>query len=73
MNVLNRICDFGLVHARAESERHSKVLAASFRWTAPEVLSGSSLPTTASDVYSLGILLWELVTAKVSGSRVAST
>ena len=30
------------------------------RWSAPEVLSGGGTYTAKSDVYSYGIILWEI-------------
>lgn len=37
---------------------------------APELIKGEKL-SKASDVYSVGVLLWELVTGKVSGHIAA--
>ncbi len=35
-------------------------------WTAPEVIRhGTKACTTAADVYSLGMVLWEILTAQV--------
>lgn len=42
----------------------SSMVASNPRWLAPEILSG--LPyTVAADVYSFGIIMWELLTWQV--------
>lgn len=53
------MCDFGL---SGKWESQSKELAVENPiWTAPEVLRREDC-TTKSDVYSLGVILWELLT-----------
>ena len=39
--------------------------AGTWRWMAPEVFRGDQNYTKAVDVYSFGIVLWELATGKV--------
>lgn len=34
----------------------------SVHWTAPEVLENTEASSKASDIYSFGIILWELIT-----------
>ena len=70
-NVLQRtdgtilVTDFGfafLLPSRAASVSNS--VGGTAGYIAPEVLSGSGYPTSASDIYSLGVLLSVLVTGK---------
>ena len=45
-------------------------MAGSLLWMAPEVLRGDHHYTRAVDVYSFGILLWELATRGVPWSQI---
>jgi serine/threonine-protein kinase CTR1 len=54
------ITDFGLSKATSGASLNSKV--GSLNWCAPEVLLHSAPYTPAGDVYSYGMVLWELVT-----------
>ncbi|PRW32905.1 Prolyl 4-hydroxylase subunit alpha-2 isoform A [Chlorella sorokiniana] len=57
-----KICDFNLSKLIEESTRSSSVGGMlNPRWLAPEVLTGGSA-TAASDVFSFGVVLWELLT-----------
>ncbi|KAL6054419.1 Protein kinase domain-containing protein [Balamuthia mandrillaris] len=58
-----KVTDFGLniVHAELE-KRHNKTMKTSSPYSAPEILAGLSFLSFQSDVYSFGILLWELFT-----------
>jgi serine/threonine protein kinase len=63
-----RVCkigDFGMArHMESMGdvyERHSRNAKIPVRWMAPEVLLNNSF-TTKSDVFSFGILMWEIVT-----------
>lgn len=56
--VIPRVCDFGLagaVHALSETD------SAAARYIAPELVDDPTAGSTASDVYSLGVLLYELL------------
>eukprot|EP00270_Netrium_digitus_P011444 TRINITY_DN3641_c0_g3_i1.p1 TRINITY_DN3641_c0_g3~~TRINITY_DN3641_c0_g3_i1.p1 ORF type:complete len:655 (-),score=150.28 TRINITY_DN3641_c0_g3_i1:80-1966(-) len=57
--------DFGVVRLRGERGEMTKEVG-TYRWMAPEALGTSPFPvTTAADVYSFSIVLWELLTAKI--------
>jgi len=51
-----RLSDFGLTKFRT---------AGDVRWMAPELFSEPEIYTRKSDVYSLGVTLWELVSRKI--------
>lgn len=55
------VVDFGV--AFDEHRIGAKTIAGTVGYMAPEVVSGG-LPTTASDLFSIGVLLYELVTGK---------
>jgi sterile alpha motif and leucine zipper containing kinase AZK len=63
-----KVCDFGLAEIRQETTRQSHtVVSASIgtlQWTAPELLR-LGRHTTKSDVYALGIVLWELASGEI--------
>lgn len=61
---LPQVCDFNLSRVMEESVVLSSMVASNPRWLAPEILAG--LPyTVAADVYSFGIIMWELLTWEV--------
>lgn len=54
-----KVADFGLANSRRSSTSSpSRMLPT--RWTAPEVLSGQERPSSQSDVWSFGILMFEV-------------
>ena len=65
-----KISDFGLAKLRQETSRptaeHAEELvsAGTLQWKAPELLKFGK-PSKASDVYSLGVVFWELATGCV--------
>lgn len=61
-----QICDFNL-SAFLTRDQAGGVAPTNPRWLAPEVLQGGSA-TAASDVFSFGILLWELLSWRVPWS-----
>jgi ubiquitin len=63
-----KICGFGL--SATNCTRATDVVGNS-AWTAPEVLMGEA-PRNAADVYSLGVIMWELFTEKVPGENQAA-
>ena len=55
--------DFGLAKnggVKSESVTAEDTLNLPIRWSAPEVLSDIRSATTLSDVYSMGVLIWEI-------------
>eukprot|EP00051_Salpingoeca_urceolata_P000809 m.36260 g.36260 ORF g.36260 m.36260 type:complete len:926 (-) comp11002_c0_seq1:25-2802(-) len=61
-NNILKITDFGL--ARRHSETTHMSTAGTFAWMAPEVIRTSSF-SKGSDVWSYGVLLWELLTSQI--------
>lgn len=57
-----RICDFGHAAVRAHPAPHHR--CGTPHWAAPEVLRGEALGS-AADIYSLGVVLWEMLTQKL--------
>ncbi|KAK9834224.1 hypothetical protein WJX84_003009, partial [Apatococcus fuscideae] len=55
-----KVADFNLSRFMNSSDVVSSVAATNPRWLAPEVLSGDDYGT-AADVYSFGIIMWELL------------
>jgi len=63
-----KVCDFNLSRVMEESVVLSSMVASNPRWLAPEILAG--LPyTVAADVYSFGVIMWELLTWEVPWSQ----
>ncbi|CAF5088480.1 unnamed protein product, partial [Rotaria sp. Silwood1] len=63
-----KVCDFGLAQTRSETTRQTQkthLLLCTFQWTAPEVLDVEGEYTEKSDVYSLGMVYWELAENKI--------
>lgn len=62
---LLKVCDFGLAEIRRETLLQSGSMpniVGSFSWKAPELFFAHGRHTKQSDVYSLGMVLWELAT-----------
>jgi hypothetical protein len=64
-----KVADFGLSRFNtAENLETLSRIRGTFAYCAPEVATGTGVPYTAkSDVYSIGIVLWELATRVVTG------
>eukprot|EP01097_Dermamoeba_algensis_P001487 TRINITY_DN1555_c0_g1_i3.p1 TRINITY_DN1555_c0_g1~~TRINITY_DN1555_c0_g1_i3.p1 ORF type:complete len:315 (-),score=39.48 TRINITY_DN1555_c0_g1_i3:460-1404(-) len=62
-----KLCDFGLSRTNTNSSRSTLgKMRGTFAYTAPEVYWGQSY-TTKSDVYSLSVILWELMMRCILG------
>lgn len=62
-----KVCDFGMAKIRNETTRQTGgtfLLAFTLPWVAPEVLRLDP-STDKSDIYSLGIVYWELASSKI--------
>lgn len=57
-----RICDFGHAAVRIGASPHDRLCTP--HWAAPEILRGEGLGP-AADVFSVGVLLWEMLSKKV--------
>lgn len=62
-NVL--VTDFGFAFLIADGNTVENSIGGTAGFIAPEILSRQSLPTPATDIYSLGVLLWTLITGKL--------
>jgi len=63
-----KVADFGLSRFNtAENLETLSKIRGTFAYCAPEVATASLPYTTLSDVYSIGIVLWELATRVVTG------
>ena len=59
-----KLCDFGMARVREHTYITTQHIAGSPSWMAPEVLRGDDF-NDQSDIYSFGVVLWEIVTMKV--------
>lgn len=71
-NFRAKITDFGLSKVRIASATLSKSKAASIRWNAPELLGEDGRETNKSDVWSLGMVLWEVASRKIPFADIAN-
>eukprot|EP01111_Echinosteliopsis_oligospora_P019348 TRINITY_DN933_c0_g1_i1.p1 TRINITY_DN933_c0_g1~~TRINITY_DN933_c0_g1_i1.p1 ORF type:complete len:381 (-),score=91.57 TRINITY_DN933_c0_g1_i1:479-1621(-) len=64
-----KVADFGLSRFNTPDNLQTlSQLRGTFAYCAPEVATGSGVPyTTKSDVYSIGIVFWELITRVMTG------
>lgn len=59
-----KLSDFGLSHTKAVSVKTTLQKSEAIQWLAPECFSRGAVYTAESDIYSYGVILWELLTAK---------
>ncbi|KAM3379030.1 serine/threonine-protein kinase EDR1 [Capsicum galapagoense] len=63
-NWVVKVCDFGMSRMKHHTFLSSKSTAGTAEWMAPEVLRNEP-SNEKSDVFSFGVILWELATLKV--------
>jgi len=56
-----KVSDFGFAKMKEETQSLVSCVGGTFAWMAPEALRGEQINTKA-DVYSFGVILWELMT-----------
>ncbi|CAN6457160.1 unnamed protein product [Victoria cruziana] len=66
-NWVVKVCDFGLSRLKHHTFLSSKSTAGTPEWMAPEVLR-NELSNEKCDVYSFGVILWELATLRIPWS-----
>lgn len=59
-----KLSDFGLSHTRAISVKTTQRRSKATGWLAPECFTRGGVYTEQSDIYSYGVILWELVSGK---------
>ncbi|KAJ9181444.1 hypothetical protein P3X46_009576 [Hevea brasiliensis] len=64
-----KVCDFGLSRLKANTFLSSKSAAGTPEWMAPEVLRDEP-SNEKSDIYSFGVILWELATLQQPWSNL---
>ncbi|KAG0262957.1 hypothetical protein DFQ27_002024 [Actinomortierella ambigua] len=55
-----KLCDFGLATIKVRSASMSTALRGTFRWMAPELFGARPKYSTKSDMYALGMVMWEM-------------
>lgn len=66
-NWVVKVCDFGLSRLKHHTFLSSRSTAGTPEWMAPEVLRNEP-SNEKCDVYSFGVILWELITSRVPWS-----
>lgn len=60
-----KLCDFGLSRVKSKIDRKkNQGRVGTPHWMAPEILRGEKYDES-SDVYSYGMILWEMVTREI--------
>ncbi len=67
-----KITDFGLAKVRDETKTHLTSQGGSPRWMAPEQISQNASASTKTDIYSMGMVLWEIAARKAPYSNAAN-
>ncbi len=60
-----RLADFGLAKVKQETSSQSTIAKGTVLWMAPELFKRKAEVTAAADIYSFGMVLWELVTREI--------
>eukprot|EP01088_Endostelium_zonatum_P016767 TRINITY_DN4662_c0_g2_i1.p1 TRINITY_DN4662_c0_g2~~TRINITY_DN4662_c0_g2_i1.p1 ORF type:complete len:862 (-),score=281.88 TRINITY_DN4662_c0_g2_i1:64-2649(-) len=61
-NYTAKICDFGLAKEEKILEHQMSLLGTTLKWMPPEMLNDPPDYTLESDMYVLGLILWEIIT-----------
>ena len=67
-----RLCDFGLTTMGLTASLMTRSLEGTVAWSAPEILCKGQLRTPQTDIYALGVLMWELLTSAQPFEGLAS-
>ncbi len=60
-----KLADFGLAKVKQETSSQSTVAKGTVLWMAPELFKRRAEITTAADIWSLGMVLWELASREI--------
>lgn len=61
-----KISDFGMAKLKVETSSSTKTQAkGTIRWQAPELFKRNAQATESSDVYSMGMIFWEMTNRKI--------
>ncbi|KAF9970469.1 hypothetical protein BGZ73_006810, partial [Actinomortierella ambigua] len=55
-----KLCDFGLATVKIRSASKSNSTKGTLRWMAPELFAAKPAYSTKSDIFALGVVMWEL-------------
>lgn len=59
-----KICDFGQAKFKEMNPNNNTAYMGTPKWKAPELLEPNNKPTEKSDIYSLGLVFWEIASGK---------
>ena len=65
-----KLSDFGFAQAHTKSIAKAAQRSTSLAWMAPEIIRGETY-TAKADVYSYGVVLWEIITGKVPSAQLS--
>lgn len=68
-----KLSDFGFSHIRHRPDSTSIASAVSLKWAAPELFEKPAVITPSADIYSYGVVVWELLTLKQPFSDCSSS
>ncbi len=60
-----KLADFGLAKVKQETSSQSSLVKGTVLWMAPELFKRKAEVTAAADIWSLGMVLWELSTREI--------
>lgn len=68
-----KLSDFGLSKTRATSVKTTQRKSEAVQWLAPECFTRNGIYTAQSDIYSYGVILWELMSGKRPYAGISET